>query len=124
MRRLKAEGFANLVTRSSSGLDLRDQASVESFFQGKRPEFVFLAAARVADIHANDLHSADFIRDNLQIQCNVIDCAYRHGEQAAVSRIELHLSAAGAQPMQESSLLSGPPELTNEAYVMPRGCQT
>ncbi|MDQ7011290.1 MAG: NAD-dependent epimerase/dehydratase family protein, partial [Mariprofundaceae bacterium] len=79
VRRLKKEGFANLILRPSGELDLREQQAVESFFAGEQPEYVFLAAAKVGGILANDSYPADFIRDNLQIQTNVIDAAWRHG---------------------------------------------
>lgn len=79
VRRLQAEQCSNLLLRSSAELDLRDQAAVEQFFAEHRPEWVFLAAAKVGGIHANNTYPADFIRDNLQIQTNVIDAAYRHG---------------------------------------------
>ena len=119
VRRLQAEGFANLLTRTSAELDLRNQRAVEEFFRQERPEFVFLAAARVGGIHANDSYPADFIRDNLQIQSNVIDSAYRHG-----ARKLLFLGSSciyprlAPQPMSEDSLLTGTLEPTNQWYAI------
>jgi GDP-L-fucose synthase len=119
VRRLAADGCPNLLVRSSSELDLRSQPAVEQFFAAQRPEYVFLAAARVGGIHANNTYPADFIRDNLQIQTNVIDAAYRHG-----TRKLLFLGSSciyprlAPQPMPESCLLTGPLEPTNEPYAI------
>ena len=83
------------MTRSHAELPLDDAAAVTSFFAAERPEYVVLAAAKVGGIVANSTQGADFIRENLQIQMNVIDAAYRHGAtQTAVPRLELHLSEA------------------------------
>ncbi len=79
VRRLQAEGFTNLVTRTRKELDLTSQAQTERFFEAEKPEYVFLAAAYVGGILANNTQRADFIRDNLLIQTNVIDAAWRHG---------------------------------------------
>ena len=77
-RQLELQGFNNLLVRSSAELDLRDAGAVDDFFAAQQPEFVFLSAARVGGIHANDTRPADFIRDNLLIQTSVIDAAWRH----------------------------------------------
>src|SRR5436190_18659491 len=77
-RRLQSDACASILTRTRAQLDLRNQAGVEEFFRSERPEFVFLSAARVGGIYANSTYPADFLRDNLQIQSNVIDSAYRH----------------------------------------------
>jgi GDP-L-fucose synthase len=119
VRRLRAAGHSDLLLRSSSELDLRQQQAVEDFFARERPEYVFLAAARVGGIHANDTYPADFIRDNLQIQCNVIDSAQRHG----VRKLQFLGSSCiypkfAPQPMPEASLLTGPLEPTNEWYAI------
>lgn len=79
VRRLQELGYSNLVTKSRSALNLQDYASVSSFFSAERPEYVFLAAAKVGGILANATHPADFLHHNLVIQNNVIDAAYRHG---------------------------------------------
>jgi GDP-L-fucose synthase len=119
VRRLQAEGFSQLLLRSSAELDLRNQAAVEQFFAEQRPEGVFLAAARVGGIHANDTYPADFIRDNLQIQTNVIDAARRHGTNKLLFLGSSCIYPKHApQPMPESCLLSGPLEPTNEWYAI------
>jgi GDP-L-fucose synthase len=119
VRRLQAEGYSNLLLRSSTELDLRNQSAVEQFFGAERPEFVFLAAAKVGGIHANTTYPADFIRDNLQIQTNVIDAAYRHGTR----KLQFLGSSCiypkyAPQPMPESCLLTGALEPTNEWYAV------
>lgn len=119
VRRLRDDGCANLLTRTSTELDLRNQAAVEEFFRFELPDYVFLAAAKVGGIHANSSYPADFIRDNLQIQSNIIDSAYRHGTQKLLflgsSCIYPKLAP---QPIHESSLLTGPLEPTNEWYAI------
>jgi GDP-L-fucose synthase len=119
VRRLQAGGFGRLLLPPRTQVDLRNQAAVEQFFAGNRPEYVFVAAARVGGILANDTYPADFLRDNLQIQTNVIDAAYRHG-----ARKLLFLGSScvypkhAPQPMPESCLLTGPLEPTNEWYAI------
>jgi GDP-L-fucose synthase len=119
VRRLRADGASNLVLRSSKELDLRRQAEVERFFAEQRPQYVFLAAAKVGGIEANRSRPAQFIRDNLQIQTSVIDAAYRNG-----TRKLLFLGSSciyprlAPQPMPEDSLLTGPLEPTNEWYAI------
>lgn len=119
VRRLQADGCSQLLLRTRQELDLRDQRAVEAFFSATRPEYVFLAAAKVGGIRANDAYPADFIRDNLQIQTNVIDAAARHG-----TRKLLFLGSSciypkhAPQPMPESCLLAGPLEPTNEWYAI------
>jgi GDP-L-fucose synthase len=119
VRRLNAAGYRNLLLASRADLDLCNQAAVDRFFSLEKPSFVFLAAARVGGIHANATAPADFLRDNLQIETNVIDSAYRHGTQKLLflgsSCIYPRLAA---QPMREDSLLTGPLEPTNEAYAI------
>jgi GDP-L-fucose synthase len=118
-RRLRAEGYANLVLRSRSELDLRDRARVEEFFHRERPEYVFLAAAKVGGILANSLYPADFLFDNLSVQNNVIDAAARYGVKKLVflgsSCIYPKLAP---QPIREESLLTGALEPTNEWYAI------
>jgi GDP-L-fucose synthase len=119
VRRLNAAGIGNLLLTTRADLDLCNQAAVDRFFSAEKPDYVFLAAARVGGIHANATSPADFIRDNLQIQTNVIDSAYRHGTKKLLflgsSCIYPRLAA---QPMREDSLLTGPLEPTNEAYAI------
>ena len=118
-RTLERRGFTRLLKRSRSSLDLRDAAKAETFFAEERPEFVFLAAARVGGIVANDRRPADFIRDNLQIQTNVIDSAFRHGTRKfcflGSSCVYPRLAP---QPITEDALLTGPLESTNEWYAV------
>lgn len=119
LRRLKKEGYNNLIFRTSSELDLRQQKEVEDFFAIEKPDYVFLAAARVGGIQANDKYSAQFLYDNIMIQSNVINSAYHNG----VKKL-LFLGSSciypkrGPQPMKEEYLLSGKLEPTNEAYAI------
>ncbi|MGE5538447.1 MAG: GDP-L-fucose synthase family protein [Gemmatimonas sp.] len=119
VRRLQADGCRHLVMRSRAELDLTRQDAVERFFAQERPEYVFLAAAKVGGIIANDTRPADFIRDNLAIQTNVIEAARRSG----VTKL-LFLGSSciyprlAPQPIREESLLTGPLEPTNEAYAI------
>jgi GDP-L-fucose synthase len=119
LRRLQSDACANILTRTSAQLDLRNQAGVEEFFRSERPEYIFLAAAKVGGIYANSTYPADFMRDNLQIQSNVIDSAYRHGTKKLLflgsSCIYPKLAP---QPIPEDSLLTGPLEPTNEWYAI------
>jgi GDP-L-fucose synthase len=119
VRRLQAGGYERLLLRSSSELDLRNQAAVELFFATERPQRVILAAARVGGIHANDTYPADFIRDNLQIQTNVIDAAHRYGTGKLLFLGSSCIYPRNApQPMPESCLLTGALEPTNEWYAI------
>ena len=118
-RRLQADGFGNLVFRTQAELDLTDRAAVDRFFEAERPEYVFLAAALVGGIHANNSRPAEFIYANLAIQTNVIDAAYRCG----VSKLEFLGSSCiypreAPQPIREEYLLTGPLEPTNEPYAI------
>ena len=118
-RKLKEEGFENLILRSSKELDLREQQATREFFQNEKPEYVFLAAAKVGGIHANDTYPADFIYDNLCIQNNVIHQSYKN----AVTKL-LFLGSSciypknAPQPIKEEYLLSGFLEPTNDAYAI------
>jgi GDP-L-fucose synthase len=119
VRRLEEEGFDNLLLRTSAETNLRNQAEVNELFQKEQPDYVFLAAARVGGILANDTFPADFIRDNLQIQTNVIDSAYRFGVKKLLflgsSCIYPKLAP---QPIKEEHLLTGELEPTNEWYAV------
>lgn len=119
LRRLHAEGYARVVTRTRAELDLTDRAAVERFFREERPEYVLLAAARVGGILANATYPADFIRENLLIQTHVIDAAYRCG---AAKLLFLGSSCIyprlAPQPMSEDCLMTGPLEPTNSAYAL------
>lgn len=119
MRALEADGYHNLVLRASSALDLRRQADVEAFFAAERPEYVFLAAAKVGGILANSRYPADFLYDNLALELNVLHAA----AQSDVKKL-LFLGSSciyprlAPQPMPESCLLTGALEPTNEAYAL------
>jgi len=119
IRRLELEGYKNLLVRMSSELDLRNQAAVEAFFTEEKPDYVFLAAAKVGGIYANDTYPADFIRENIQIQTNTIDAAYRNGVQRLLFLGSSCIYPKFApQPMPESCLLTGELEPTNEWYAI------
>lgn len=119
VRRLQAAGFTRLVLRKRRELDLRDQGSVNAFFASLRPRFVFLAAARVGGILANDSYPGEFLRDNLAIQTNVIDAAYRHGTEKLLFLGSSCIYPKHApQPMSEECLLTGLLEPTNEWYAI------
>lgn len=119
VRRLRQAGLSNLLCRTSSELDLRNQAAVAAFFEQEQPEYVFLAAARVGGIIANSTRKAEFLYDNLMIQANVIHEAYRTG----VKRL-LFLGSTciypkfAPQPIRESDLLTSPLEPSNDAYAV------
>jgi len=119
VRRLRAAGLRNLVLRDRNELNLTRQAAVEDFFAKARPEYVFFAAAKVGGILANDSFPAEFLQDNLVIQTNIIDAAYRSG-----ARKLLFLGSSciypkhAPQPMPEDCLLTGPLEPTNEWYAI------
>ena len=118
-RRLKKEGFTNFLTRTSSELDLKDQAAVHAFFEKERPDYVFLAAAKVGGIMANNIYRGEFLYDNLMIQSNTIDAAYRSGVKKLMflgsSCIYPKLAP---QPLKEDYLLTGLLEETNEPYAI------
>ena len=119
VRALKMRGFSNLILRTHGELNLCDQQQAHSFFAEEQPEYIFLAAAKVGGIHANDIYPAEFINDNLLIQCNIIDSAYRSN-----SKKLLFLGSSCIypkfcpQPIKEEYLLTGPLESTNDAYAV------
>ena len=119
VRNLQAKGFGNLLLRNHAELDLTNQAVTDAFFAHERPEYVFLAAAKVGGIHANNEYPAEFIRDNIAIQTNVIHAAYVN----QVKRL-LFLGSSciypklAPQPMKEAYLLTGPLEPTNRPYAL------
>ena len=118
-RLLEKRGFENIVTRTRSELDLKNQQAVEDFFLAEKPDYVFLAAAKVGGIHANDTYPADFIRENLQIQTNIIDSAYRNGVKKLLFLGSTCIYPKMApQPLKEEYLLTGPLEPTNEWYAI------
>ena len=119
VRRLGKAGFRNLLLRGRADLDLTDQGAVEAFFREFRPQFVFLAAAKVGGILANDTRPAEFLHDNLAIQTNIIHSAYRNGTQKLLFLGSSCIYPKHApQPMPEDCLLTGPLEPTNEWYAI------
>jgi len=117
VRRLNDLGYRDLILRTHADLDLTDQAAVRDFFRRQRPSHVILAAAKVGGIHANNTYPAEFIHQNLVIQCNVIDAAYRAGvERLLFLGSSCIYPKAAPQPIREEYLLSGPLEPTNEPY--------
>jgi GDP-L-fucose synthase len=119
MRLLVRKGYTNLVTRTSTELDLRNQAAVARFFDQEQPEYVLLAAAKVGGIHANNTYRADFLYDNLMIEGNVLDQSHRHGVRKL-----LYLGSSciypklAPQPIREEYIMTGPLEPTNEPYAI------
>ena len=119
LRRLEAEGYENLVTRTRDELDLTDRRAVDAFFAEERPEYVFIAAAKVGGILANGTYPVGGLRDNLHIELNVIEAAHRHG-----ARKLLFLGSSciypkfAPQPIKEEHLLTGELERTNEPYAI------
>jgi GDP-L-fucose synthase len=119
VRRLQAAGFDRILTRTRPELDLTNQVRVEEFFASERPDYVFLAAAKVGGILANDAFPGEFIRENLLIQTHVIDAAWRHGTR----KLQFLGSSCvypkfARQPITEDQLLAAPLEPTNEAYAV------
>ena len=119
VRRLIEAGFSDIVTRSSRELDLRDRASVVAIFEKERPAVVFLAAAKVGGILANDTYPADFLSDNLRIQLNVMDAAHEFGVERLVFLGSSCIYPKFAeQPISEEALMTGALEPTNDAYAV------
>jgi GDP-L-fucose synthase len=119
VRRLTAEGYSDLLLASRQALDLRRQSAVEEFFARERPEYVFLAAAKVGGILANDTYPAEFLHDNLEIQTNVIHSAWKYGVRKLLFLGSSCIYPKFApQPIREESLLTGELEPTNEAYAV------
>ena len=119
VRELRRQGYVNIITRTHAGLDLTDQRAVEEFFAAERPEYVFLAAAKVGGIVANSKAPADFMYVNMMLEMNVINAAWRHG----CRKLEFLGSSCiyprmPPQPMPESCLLTSALEQTNEAYAL------
>ena len=119
VRKLQKEGFSNLLLRTSSEVDLRNQEAVKEFFEAEKPEYVFMAAAKVGGINANNVYPADFIYDNLCIQNNVIHESYRNGVKKLLFLGSSCIYPKNAeQPIKEEYLLSGYLEPTNDAYAI------
>lgn len=119
IRSLEKEGFNNFVYRTSKELDLRNQAQVESFFEKEKPEYVFLAAAKVGGIYANNTYPAEFIYDNLMIETNIIHSSYKNNVKKLLFLGSSCIYPKFAeQPIKEEYLLTGKLEETNEAYAI------
>jgi GDP-L-fucose synthase len=119
VRKLEKEGFSNILSLSSAQLDLRRQTEVDAFFQANKPAYVFLAAAKVGGILANNTYRADFLYDNLMIQNNIIHAAWQHGvEKLLFLGSSCIYPKLAPQPLREDYLLTGPLEATNEPYAI------
>lgn len=119
VRALKSQGYDNLVLRSSKELDLRQQSAVEQFFAQEKPDYVFLAAAKVGGIQANNTYRGEFLYDNLMIEANIIHSAYRHNvEKLLFLGSSCIYPKLCPQPMREDYLLTGFLEPTNEPYAI------
>ena len=119
LRRLEADGFSDLVTRTSAELDLRDRDAVFAFFAETKPRYVFLAAAKVGGIMANNTYPVDFLSENMRIQVNVMDAALEHGvERLLFLGSSCIYPKLADQPIREDSLLTGHLEPTNDAYAI------
>lgn len=119
LRKLKAQGYHNFTYKRSSELDLRNQQAVNEFFQNEKPDYVFLAAAKVGGILSNNTYRGEFLYDNLMIQSNVINAAYVHNSKKLLFLGSSCIYPKFAdQPMKESSLLTGTLEPTNEPYAI------
>lgn len=119
LRKLQSEGFNNFALRTSQELDLRNQVEVQEFFRREKPDYVFLAAAKVGGIYANNTYRAEFLYDNLILQSNVIDAAYRNGVKKLMFLGSSCIYPKMApQPLREDALLTGELEPTNEPYAI------
>ena len=119
IRALETEGYSNIIFRTSAELDLTNQEAVSNFFEAEKPEFVFLAAAKVGGIHANNVYRADFLYSNLLIEANVIHSAYKNGvEKLLFLGSSCIYPKLAPQPLKEEYLLSGFLEQTNEPYAI------
>lgn len=119
VRKLQAEGYKNLIFRTSKELDLRNQQAVNNFFASEKPVYVFLAAAKVGGIHANNTYRAEFLYDNLMIEANVIHASYLHQvEKLLFLGSSCIYPKFAEQPMKEDALLTGLLETTNEPYAI------
>ena len=119
VRNLQSKGYSNIVGRTHQELELTDQQAVRAFFEEERPDVVVLAAAKVGGINANNTTPAEFIYDNLQVQCNVIQCCHQYGVKKLLFLGSTCIYPKMApQPIPEDALLTGPLETTNEAYAV------
>ena len=118
-RLLKSRGYQNVITRTHAELDLLDQAAVHAFLQAEKPDYIFIAAAKVGGIQANNIYRADFIYQNLMIECNLTHGAYLAGVKQLMSLGSSCIYPRDCpQPIKEEYLLTGPLEQTNEPYAL------
>lgn len=119
VRNLNSKGYKNIIGKTHRELDLTDQMAVKDYFEKNKPNYVVLAAAKVGGINANSVYPADFIYDNLQVQCNVIKCAHdNHVKKLLFLGSTCIYPKMAPQPIAENALLTGPLETTNEAYAV------
>ncbi len=119
VRKLVSEGYQNLILKTSGELDLRHQDAVQDFFSREKPEYVFLSAAKVGGIHANNVYRADFLYDNLMIEANIIHASFQHKvEKLLFLGSSCIYPKMAPQPLKEESLLTGILESTNEPYAI------
>ena len=119
IRTLQSQGFTNILTRTHSEIDLQNQSAVEEFFKKEKPEYVFLGAAKVGGIYANNTYPAEFAYSNMQIQCNVVHFSHKYNvKKLCFLGSSCIYPKFAPQPMNESSLLTGPLEETNKAYAL------
>lgn len=119
IRRLEENGYTNIIYRTSTELDLRNQFAVEKFFEKEKPEYIFLAAAKVGGIYANNMYPAEFIYDNLMIETNIINSSYKNkAKKLLLLGSSCIYPKFAQQPIKEEYLLTGSLEETNEAYAI------
>jgi GDP-L-fucose synthase len=119
VRNLQAKGFTNIITRTRTELDLTDQQAVDAFFESEKPQQVYLAAAKVGGIHANNIYRAQFLYENLMMEANIIHAAWKHGvEKLLFLGSSCIYPKLAPQPLVEDALLTGPLEPTNEPYAI------
>ena len=119
VRNLQSKGISNIITRTQAELDLTDQQAVDAFFEDEKPQQVYLAAAKVGGIHANNTYRAQFLYENLIIEANVIHTAWKHGvHKLLILGSSCNYPKLASQPLVEDALLTGPLEPTNEPYAI------
>lgn len=119
IRVLTSQGYTNIIFKTHAELDLQNQAAVEAFFEKEKPEYVFLSAAKVGGIYANNTYPAEFAYSNMMIQCNIVNSAYKYNvKKLCFLGSSCIYPKFAPQPMNESSLLTGPLEETNKAYAL------
>lgn len=119
VRNLQSKGYTNIITRTRTELDLTDQQAVDAFFESEKPQQVYLAAAKVGGIHANNIYRAQFLYENLMMEANVIHSAWKHGvEKLLFLGSSCIYPKLAPQPLVEDALLTGPLEPTNEPYAI------